>query len=142
MAIHAEQLAPASPADDRYFALVRAFPLRPIKSEVDLQGAIAVLDSLLDRRDRTEAEDDYLDVLGDLVEKYEDEHVPMPSLTDADLLRNLIENRGLTSDDVSAGTGISAPALADLLAGNRVLDRAEIESLARFCRVKPSIFFA
>ena len=38
-----------------------------------------MIDELTDRDDPSEAESDYLEVLGDLVRKYEDEHVVMPS---------------------------------------------------------------
>ena len=34
---------------DAYLELVRGFPLRPIRSEMDLQRAISVINSLIDR---------------------------------------------------------------------------------------------
>ena len=52
---------------DGYLELVRAFPLRPIRIDKELDRAIAVIDALLDRGRLTAAEGDYLDVLGDLV---------------------------------------------------------------------------
>ena len=50
--------------DDNYLALVRAFPLRPIRSEAELDRAIAVIDSLIARDDLDLEQEDYLDVLG------------------------------------------------------------------------------
>jgi HTH-type transcriptional regulator/antitoxin HigA len=64
-------------ASDGYLDLVRRFPLRPIRNEKELDRAIAVIDALLDREQLTVAEEDYLDVLGDLVEHYEDQHHPI-----------------------------------------------------------------
>lgn len=58
-------------SEPHYLALVRNFPLRPIRSEEALDRAIAVVDDLLDKDDLTQDEQDYLDVLGDLVEEYE-----------------------------------------------------------------------
>ena len=49
--------------DDNYLALVRAFPLRPIRSEAELDRAIAVIDSLIAREDLDLEQEDYLDVL-------------------------------------------------------------------------------
>src|SRR6266852_4255787 len=75
-----------------YLVLIRRFPLRPIQSEAELDHATAVMNSLLDR-DLDPAEDDYLDVLSDLIERYEDKYHPIPidDLTDAEMLEHLIE---------------------------------------------------
>jgi antitoxin component HigA of HigAB toxin-antitoxin module len=83
---------PAPPAAS-FLELIRRFPLRPIKSDAELNRATAVMNSLLDRDDLDPAEADYLDVLGDLVERYEDKHYPIPTddLTDAEMLQHLIE---------------------------------------------------
>lgn len=68
------QTAGASPASDPYLELVRAFPLRPIRSDDDHARAIAAVDALADRRDGWGAdEDDYFLVLALLIERYEDE---------------------------------------------------------------------
>ena len=66
-------------ATDRYLELVKECPLRPIKSEAELGRATEVLGRLLRRDDLDDAEEDYVDVLGDLIEAYEDIHWPMPS---------------------------------------------------------------
>src|SRR5438034_531118 len=63
--------------EDRYLDLVRQFPLRPLRSDADLDAAVAAIDGLLDRPKLTAPERDYLDVLSDLVEAYEAETIPM-----------------------------------------------------------------
>ena len=72
------QTAGTSP--DLYLDLVRAFPLRPIRSGDEHDRAIATLDALDDRRDglRTEEQDDFL-VLALLVERYENEIYSEPT---------------------------------------------------------------
>src|SRR5437764_10183324 len=82
--------------EDRYLELVRQFPLRPLRSDSDLDAAIAMIDSLLDQVRLSTPEQDYLDVLSDLVEAYEEEAVPIRSVSDPEMLRFLIENRGVT----------------------------------------------
>jgi HTH-type transcriptional regulator/antitoxin HigA len=68
------QPSAATPAPDPYLDLVRAFPLRPIRSDDDHKRAIAAIDALADRRDGWGAdEDDYFLVLALLIERYEDE---------------------------------------------------------------------
>src|SRR5207244_6745648 len=73
--------------EDRYLDLVRRFPLRPLRTDADLDAAVAVVDALIDRPGLTAPEQDYLDVLSDLVDAYEAEAVPMRPVGDADLLR-------------------------------------------------------
>ncbi len=70
-----------------YLRLIRRFPLRPIQSEAQLERAITVIDELLDRDGLDPAEQDYLEVLGDQVARYEDEAHPIDAagLTDVEL---------------------------------------------------------
>src|SRR5215218_5275839 len=82
--------------EDRYLELVRRFPLRPLRTGADLDAAVAVVDGLLDQDRRSAPEQDYLDVLGDLIGAYEAEAVPIRPVGDADMLRFLIGNRGTT----------------------------------------------
>jgi antitoxin component HigA of HigAB toxin-antitoxin module len=69
--------AATSPADGPYFDLVRAFPLRPIRSAEEHDRAIATVDALSDRRPELRPEEyDYLIVLALLIERYEDDLYP------------------------------------------------------------------
>src|SRR6266576_6790326 len=79
--------------EDQYLAIVRQFPLRPLRTDADLDAAVTVIDALLDRPRLTAPEQDYLDVLSDLVEAYEAEAVSVRPVGDADLLRFLIEQK-------------------------------------------------
>ena len=42
--------------EDQYLNLVRKFPLRPLRTEADLESAIGVIDTLIDRPALTSAE--------------------------------------------------------------------------------------
>ena len=69
--------AGTSSADDPYLDLVRAFPLRPLRSTEDLDRAIATVDALSDRRPTLRPEEyDYFIVLCLLIERYEEELYP------------------------------------------------------------------
>src|SRR3954454_20339646 len=129
-------------AGDRYLELVRALPLRPIRSEEELDRAIAMVNSLIDRDELTPDEDDYLDVLGDLVRKYEKEHHPLPPVSDAEMLRHLIEARETTQARVAAEAGIAESTISAVLAGKRGLNRKHIEALARHFKVEPAVFIS
>jgi HTH-type transcriptional regulator / antitoxin HigA len=123
-----------------YFRLVRAFPLRPIRTEEGLDRAIEVVNSLLDRDNLLPVEADYLDVLSDLVERYETEQHPMQDASDADVLEHLIEARGVTQADVARGAGIAVSTISEVLSGKRTLSRANIGKLARFFGIDPGVF--
>src|SRR6516164_6567383 len=73
---------------EAYFALVRRFPLRSIESDAELERARTILNELLDRESLDRGEDDYLDILGDLIEKYERLCHPLPPVSELDMLRH------------------------------------------------------
>jgi HTH-type transcriptional regulator / antitoxin HigA len=126
--------------DPAYLALIRRFPLRPLRTDAELDAASEMVDDLTDRNDLSPAESDYLDVLGDLVEKYEDEHVEMPHVSDGTMLRSLMEEKGVRQVDVVRGTGISKTVLSLVLNDKRVLTREHIGALSKYFGVNPSSF--
>src|SRR6266567_6972322 len=128
--------------EDRYLDLVRQFPLRPLRTDADLEAAIAIIDALIDRPALTAPEQDYLDVLSDLVEAYEAEMVPMQPVGDADLLRFLIEQKGVTQAAAATGAGIAESTISEVLAGKRKLNRTQIAKLARYFHVEPGAFLS
>jgi HTH-type transcriptional regulator / antitoxin HigA len=129
-------------AGDRYLELVCQVPLRPIRSEAELDSAIAMIDALLDLDKRSGDEEDYLDVLSDLVEKYEDENDPMPTVASTEMLRFLIDNRATTQTEVATETGIAESTISEILAGKREMNRKHIEALARHFNVNPAVFMS
>lgn len=126
----------------RYHELIDRFPLRPILTDAELDLAIATVNSLLAREELDQDESDYLDVLSDLVHKYESQHHPIPPVSDADMLRHLIEARETTQARVAAETGISESTVSEVLAGKRKLNRRHIEALSRHFHVSPAVFIS
>jgi len=126
--------------DERYVALIRQFPLRPIRSEEELEEAIRVVDSLVGRPALTSEEQDYLEVLSDLVERYEAEAHPIAPLSDADMLQHLIEAKGVPQTEVAKATGIADSTISEVLSGKRSLNRTHIGKLARYFAVSPEVF--
>jgi HTH-type transcriptional regulator/antitoxin HigA len=127
-------------AEDRYLELIRLFPLRPLRTGTDLDAAVAVIDSLIDQDELAPPEQDYLDVLSDLVEAYEAETIPIAPVGDADVLRFLIEQKGVTQAEVARSTKIAESTISEVLAGKRTLNRTQIGKFARFFHVEPGVF--
>lgn len=125
---------------DTYLTLICAFPLRPLRSEADLDEAMAILDALVVKDALSAAEADYLAVLSDLVEQYEAEAHPIPPASDAELLQHLLEAQSVTPREVAQATGMDMATLAAVLAGTRHLTREQIGQLARYFQVSPSVF--
>lgn len=125
---------------DTYLQLIRRWPLRPIRSDDELAAAIDVVDALLDRRVLDRGAKDYLDVLSDLIERYETEHMPMAPVSDAQMLRHLLEAKGVSQAQTARDTGIVESTISEILAGKRSLNRAQIAKLARYFHVEPSVF--
>lgn len=125
---------------DTYFDLVQRFPLRPLRSERDLIQATKVIDELIDREDLDPDEDDYLDVLSDLVAKFEDKHHSIPRASDAEVLSFLIEQRGVNQRTVALATEIPVSTICEIMAGKRQVSRPNIGKLARYFHVSPAVF--
>ncbi|MDR3637210.1 MAG: helix-turn-helix domain-containing protein [Isosphaeraceae bacterium] len=128
----APQTKQARRVPDKYVDLVRAFPLRPIRTEEENTEAIELLASL-GRREPLEASGrDYLDVLVALVERFEEEHGPMPQVSGPAMVRCLMDGRGLTQAETAKAAGIAESAFSEMLAGKRKMTAKHIRALARF----------
>ncbi len=126
--------------EDRYLALIRKLPLRPIRSEADLDRAIAMADALSDRGALSPNEHDYLLVLCGLIESYEDKHHPIAAVSGVPMLRYLIESRGVPQARVAVEVGMAESTLSEVLAGKRKLGIKYIAALAGYFKVDPGLF--
>jgi len=124
---------------DSYLELVIAFPLSSIRSERHLAEAQKVMDQLLSKRKLDEGEETYLDALSDLVAVYEDEHHPIKPGSDADMLRHLLDAKGVTQARLSQQTGIAKSTISEVLAGKKPFSRQVMRKLADYFGVDVGI---
>ncbi len=118
--------------EEEYLQLVRAFPLVSIRDDGHLSAAMDVIDELVEKADRSAAEEAYLGALTDLVETYEDTHVEIPLTRGVDALRYLMEENGLTQAELVPIFGTPS-VVSEVLAGKRRLALTHIQRLsARF----------
>ena len=127
---------------EEYMALIRELPLRPIRSEAELDRAIAMVNALSDREALSPDEHDYFLVLSGLIENYEDAHHPIPAVAGVSMLRYLIESRGVPQSRVAAEAGIAESTLSEILAGKRKLGIRYITALAGYFKVDPGLFIS
>ena len=124
---------------DSYLKLVTAFPLASIKSDEQLQEAQKVVDQLLAQGELKGGEEMYLDALSDLVAAYEDEHHAIEPAPDADMLRHLMEAKGVTQAQLSKETTIPKSTISETLAGKKPFSRQLIRKLADYFHVHASV---
>jgi HTH-type transcriptional regulator/antitoxin HigA len=123
-----------------YLRLVERFLLAPIRTDRELARATELADELFDRPQLLAEEEQFLDVLCDLIEAYEEEHCPIPDVSAAAMLRFLIDRRGVTQQTVARDTGVANSTITALLSGERELTRKHIEAFALYFGVEPAVF--
>jgi HTH-type transcriptional regulator / antitoxin HigA len=124
---------------DTYWKLVKRFPLIHLRDEAHLDEALELLNELLGQ-DRDEGAQEYLDVLTDLVAAYEDEHVPLPDVSEADVLRELMRSNGLSQMELAKAVGIAQSTISAVLTGARSLTKGQVLKLAQFFGLSPAAF--
>jgi len=124
---------------DSYLELVLAFPLTSIRSDEQLDEAQKVMDRMLARGELDDGEQAYLDALSDLVGVYEDEHHAIEPASDADMLRHLLDAKGVTQAQLSVEAGIAKSTISEVLAGKKPFSRQMIRKLADYFHVDVSV---
>lgn len=124
----------------RLLELFAQFPPVAIQTEAHLEVAQEVVDEFLGR-ERDEAENLYLDLLGTLIYAYEQAHVEMPPLTGLELIHALLTERDMTQRDlVRAGIFATASVASEVLAGKRSLTADHVRGLTVFFRLPADLF--
>ena len=115
--------------------------MRPIQDDVDLANAQSVADKLAVIDKRTADQDDYLETLSLLIEKYEEEHhsIEASDLDALGTLRFLLGQHGMNASDLGRMLG-NRQLGAAILRGDRGLSKANILKIASHFGVNPGVF--
>jgi HTH-type transcriptional regulator / antitoxin HigA len=127
---------------DAYLNLVTAFPLASIKSDEQLQEAQRIMDHLLAQGELHGGAEMYLDALSDLVAIYEDQNYAIAPASDADMLRHLMDAKGVTQAQLSSDTTVPKSTISEILGGKRQFSRRMIRMFADYFRVDASVLTA
>jgi HTH-type transcriptional regulator/antitoxin HigA len=116
--------------------------IRPIRSQQDLDWALAEIERYFDHRPEPGTpEADRFDVLADLIEAYEDKHFPISEPEPIDFLRAFMEMTGRTQADLARLLG-SAPRASEILSRKRALTVEMIHKLSREWQVPADVLVA
>jgi len=112
-----------------------------VRDEASHEEALPMLDRLAVTPLNSEQQQ-YLEVLTDQVERYEEEHGPqMPKrMSGLQALKYILEEAGMTGDDLARLLRLHRSAAFRLLAGERALTVAHIRRLCDYFRVSADLF--
>ena len=121
---------------------MQAFPLASIKSEKHLAEAQKVMDRLLAKGKLDAGEEMYLDALSDLVGVYEDEHHATAPASDADMLRHLMDAKGVNQAQLCRDTGLPKSTVSEVLSGRKLFSQQMIRKLGDYFKMDVSVLAA
>ena len=111
-----------------------------MRDAADYARAVDQLNELIDLVGTNEDHPlyEFLDTLGTLIERYEDEHHDVPPASGADALRYLMDEHDLRQSDLPevGSQGI----VSEILSGKRELNVRQIRELAQRFHVDPAVF--
>lgn len=123
---------------DSYAELIGLCMPRPLHDDVDYRNALAVLDAMAGFEMNADQQD-YFEAIATFVEKYEAEHhaIDEAKMTPVELLRNLMDEHGMTESDLGRLLGDRSLGHR-ILAGQRELSKAHIRILAERFSLNPA----
>ena len=111
-----------------------------IHSDEELAEYTKALFELTAKSKPTPEEEEAIELLTLLIERYEADRYPVPDADPVDVLRFLLEHNGLSQRDIARELG-SESTVSLVLSGKRRLNRNHIARLSRRFHVSPSVFF-
>lgn len=124
-------------------SLQEVLPVRvaPIRSDEQLEELIGLMNGLIDIVGDNEEHElaDFLDLVGRLVEDYEQEHYPVADAEPRAVLRFLMERHGLRQHDLTKELG-SQSVVSEILNGKREINVRQAKTLASRFYVSPAVF--
>ncbi len=115
-------------------------PLGTLRTKKEYERAVDMLDAILDQigEDEKHPLAELADAMSVFVEKYEDEHIPIPAAKPVAVLKFLMQEHGLRQADLPE-VG-SQGVVSEVLAGKRELNTGQIKHLAKRFGVSPAVF--
>jgi HTH-type transcriptional regulator/antitoxin HigA len=120
--------------------MIRRGAPRVIHSDAELAEYTEALFELTAKSNPTSDEEEAIELISLLIDRYESERYPIPEAEPADVLRFLFEHNSLSQRDIAAELG-SESTVSLVLSGKRQLNRDHIARLSRRFNVSPSVFF-
>ena len=125
---------------DKYNELLIKYQPKLIKTEEDNEKALAIVEELMHRPNRTPEENELYELLISLIEKFEQEYYsPFQETTPHSLLLFLMEQRDIKQIDLVGVIG-SKGVVSEVVNGKREISKAQAKALGDFFHVDAGLF--
>jgi HTH-type transcriptional regulator/antitoxin HigA len=124
---------------DTYASLLTQYQPKVIETEAENDAAIALAEELEHRPHRTPEESAFLDLVLTLIERFEEEHYPIPVASPLSMLLHMMEARELKQEDLVGVIG-SRGVVSEVVNGKRSISKAQAKALAEFFKVDAGLF--
>jgi HTH-type transcriptional regulator / antitoxin HigA len=124
---------------ESYEELCRVLPPRKIEDKASHANAMEVIEAMAGLALNRDQED-YLVLLSDLVDDYEERSVDMPKVPVTEVLKELIEESDMTQSSLAEVLGIDNALVTKILKGEREITVDLARTLARQFNVDASLF--
>jgi antitoxin component HigA of HigAB toxin-antitoxin module len=125
---------------EKYLELIETFRLRPIRDDADLKRAEKVMRKLIVADNLSPGESDYLEVLGNLIEEYEEKAHAIEPLPPHKMLAGLMEMREVNQSELSKATGIPISTISEILSQRREMNLGHVARFCGYFSVEPGVF--
>jgi HTH-type transcriptional regulator/antitoxin HigA len=113
---------------------------KPIQNGREFDRMVARLEEMdFAKRKLTPEEEALREVLAALVEVYDEEHHHLPEQPPCEMVKHLMEQRGLKQADLVPVLGSRAQ-VSDLVNGKRGISKAQVKKLAEYFGVSAELF--
>lgn len=125
---------------DSYAILLSKYQPKVIETEAENEDAISCAEELEHKSDRTPEEDTLLTLLVTLIEKFEQEHYPLPSANPHSMLLHLMEAQNTKEEDLVGVIRVDKDIICEIVNGQRDIDKNWAKALGEFFHVSPQLF--
>jgi HTH-type transcriptional regulator/antitoxin HigA len=114
---------------------------RPINDSVEYENTVEVVDRLATLGRRSRDQEQYLETLTILIERYDRDHFSETAASDPiKRLRRLMENQDMNASDLGRVLGNRSLGAA-ILRGDRAISKANATKLGDYFKMSPTAFF-
>lgn len=127
----------------KYAELLTQFLPRPIETDAEYERVLEFINRLMSKAEGklSSEESVLLELLTQLVERYEEKNYPIPTAAPHEVIQFLMEDRGLQHKDLMPVLG-SRGVTSDVINGKRKPSKSQIKLLAEFFRLSPELFLS
>jgi HTH-type transcriptional regulator/antitoxin HigA len=122
-----------------YNRLLTKFAPKAIETEAENDAALAIVEGLMTKAELSHEEAAMLELLTQLIERFEEKAYPIPEASPKEVLGFLMEQNSLKAADLAAELGSRAKA-SEILSGKRAISKEQAKRLGTRFHVSPALF--